>query len=353
MEPQYPVDELAIRLGAHWPAIVAAREYADRTRAELAGALTGIVPVDTSVVVFGSLARGELTAGSDVDWTLLLDGQAYAAHRDAAVAIGVAVADLGLKKEGREGTFGGLAFSHELVHYIGGGDDTNRNTTRRLLLLLESAAVGNPAAFRRVRSQLLRRYVDEDFGWQQGQTWNVPRFLLNDVARYWRTVAVDFAYKRRERQREGWALRTVKLRLSRKLTYAAGLLACFSCADVPLPSGAGPAERTLALVDHLERYLRQSPLDVVAATLLPYIGRGELSAVAEKLFAAYNDFLALLNDEVRRRELEDLPPEQAAKNATYESARDLGHDFQDALSTLFFDAPSGQLLQLTRAYGVF
>jgi predicted nucleotidyltransferase len=25
-------------------------------------------------VVFGSLARGEFTAGSDIDWTLLVDG---------------------------------------------------------------------------------------------------------------------------------------------------------------------------------------------------------------------------------------------------------------------------------------
>lgn len=353
MASQHPVDELALRLGAHWPALLAARAYADRTRADLADAVREIVPTDTSVVVFGSRARGELTAGSDVDWTLLLDGQAYAEHRDAAVEIGVAVADAGLKKEGREGTFGGLAFSHDLVHYIGGGDDTNRNTTRRLLLLLESAAVGNPDAFRRVRAQLLRRYVDEDFGWQQGQTSNVPRFLLNDVARYWRTVAVDFAYKRRERQREGWALRTVKLRLSRKLTYAAGLLACFSCADVPLPAGAGSVERTLALVDHLERCLRQSPLNVVAATLLPYVARGELHPTARQLFAAYDGFLGLLNDEARRGELEALPPEQATANATYEFARRLGHEFHEALSTLFFDAPSGHLPQLTRAYGVF
>src|SRR5882757_5008738 len=35
---------------------------------------------DTSFVVFGSLARGEWTSGSDLDWTYLIDGQANSDH---------------------------------------------------------------------------------------------------------------------------------------------------------------------------------------------------------------------------------------------------------------------------------
>src|SRR5580698_11498030 len=35
---------------------------------------------DTSLVVFGSLARGEWTDASDVDWTYLIDGQANSDH---------------------------------------------------------------------------------------------------------------------------------------------------------------------------------------------------------------------------------------------------------------------------------
>jgi len=35
---------------------------------------------DTSLVVFGSLARGEWTTGSDLDWTYLIDGGAKSAH---------------------------------------------------------------------------------------------------------------------------------------------------------------------------------------------------------------------------------------------------------------------------------
>jgi hypothetical protein len=49
------------------------------------------------------------------------------------------------------------------------------------------------------------------------QAFKVPRFLLDDLARYRRALTVDFAQKRRLRDRNGWVLQTAKLRMSRKL----------------------------------------------------------------------------------------------------------------------------------------
>jgi hypothetical protein len=181
------------------------------------------------VVVSGSLARNEFTAGSDVDWTLLIDGQADPQHYNLTAAINAIVGEIAAKPTGAEGTFSGMVFSHDLVHQIGGEDDTNRNTTRRLLLLLESSPVGRDDAYRRVIRNILNRYLLEDRGFWKGSQFRVPRFLQNDFARYWRTMAVDFAYKLRKRSGKGWAIRNTKLRMSRKFIYASGLLACYRC----------------------------------------------------------------------------------------------------------------------------
>jgi len=71
----------------------------------------------------------------------------------------------------------------------------------------------------RVLRVLLKRYLVDDFGYAMPPkaAARVPRFLLNDLVRYWRTMAVDFAAKRREREGAGWGLRNFKLRMSRKL----------------------------------------------------------------------------------------------------------------------------------------
>lgn len=85
---------------------------------------------DTSLVVFGSLARGEWTSGSDLDWTYLIDGGAKSAHLQITQDIQRVFEEKGLAEPGPTGTFGNMAFSHDIVHQIGGQNDTNRNTTQ-------------------------------------------------------------------------------------------------------------------------------------------------------------------------------------------------------------------------------
>lgn len=347
---------LQSRFRADWPALSAARTSAEIRFEQLQSTLEGAAPSDTSIVVFGSLARGEVTAKSDVDWTLLVDGQAHPSHLNAILDIEQRLVDAGMKEPAREGTFGGLAFSHDLLHHIGGNEDTNRNTTQRILLLLESHAVGDTAAHQRVVSQVLKRYIEEDFGLLvQGRNLSgVPRFLLNDIVRYWRTVAVDFAYKRRERNASGWALRTVKLRMSRTLTYAAGLAACFSCVMEAGASTAGsPSDRALRTVDHLERFLRQPPLEIMAWAASGDHANDRLLEAGHRLFDAYDRFIALLANEAHRQRLEKLLPSEAPDDPLYAEARTIGRSFQDALDEIFLTDNGTELFKLTRTYGVF
>lgn len=341
------------RLGAEWPFIAASQEKSaammERLRRELCH--PHLVPDGTTLVVFGSLARRELTGGSDVDWTLLVDGEADADHPLHAQRIRGRLREMGLTAPSAGGPFGSLTFSHDLIHRIGGDNDTNRNTTQRLLLLLESAPVGNRAAYDRVVGSVLARYVEEDLVSPGDTPYRVPRFLQNDIARYWRTMAVDFAHKRRERGAKGWALRTAKLRMSRKLLYAAGLLICFSC-DSAFPGArrGHPWRGAPEVVEYLQRLTGSTPLDIVAGVVLYYFG--ELSGVGERLFGAYDEFLGMLHDPELRGHLDTLPPSEADTDPVYQRVREVGTRFQDALTEIFFSEAT-PLRGLTIRYGVF
>jgi hypothetical protein len=344
--------QLQQKLGLRWPAIARCRAASAARLDQLHHGLAQFTSEDASVVVFGSLARAEHTSGSDIDWTLLVDGQTFpellAAADDASVWIRER-----FRGPGREGTFGSLSFSHELVHHIGGAADTNRNLTQRILLLLESLPIGRAEAYTRVVRALLERYISEDFGWSHSPRQSyVPRFLQNDIARYWRTVAVDFAYKRKERAGEGWALRTVKLRLSRKLTYAAGLVACFRCSLLrdlhPGFEQLPIAERARVAVEEMEAFLRSSPLEMLAWAYL-HFGIEESAAA---LFGSYDRFLEMMDSDERNR-LAGLSLAEAPSDALFRTARDLGDTFQDALDELFLPRSGGGFYELTRTYGVF
>lgn len=351
------LDDVATMTGESWPSILAANDGAEQKRSELRAALekARLIPADTSVVVYGSLARGELTKGSDVDWTLLVDGQADESHLTIRHAISQIFTNAGLKGPGPTGVFGGLAFSSEIVHRIGGEADTNRNTTQRILLLLESKALGGDAVRARVIKQLLRRYLSDDRGYHLTHGWKVrvPRFLLNDVVRYWRTMAVDFASKRRERNDKGWALRNLKLRMSRKLLFTAGFIACLSCElhpPDPLKDGekfAGAEAFYDELVRHLERCLEQSPIEALAQELVRYHAKEP----ARKIIGAYDEFLSVLNGN-RRDELDNLGLDDALKNDVFKKAEDTANRFQEGLSEFFFST-NEQLTKAAQRYGVF
>jgi hypothetical protein len=244
----------------------------------------------------------------------------------------------------------GLATGHDIIHKIGGGDDTNRNMTQRVLLLLESKPIGQREAYDRALKGVLRCYVFEDFGLAQNAN-HMPRFLQNDIARYWRTVAVDFAYKQRQRVGKGWALRTIKLRLSRKLTYAAGLLTCFTAGNDPTyKSPTNPQHDLHGVVDQLWRQCQMTPLELIASVLIQY---EDLYGAARNLFDAYDKFLLVLDDSEKREQLEKLAPSDAGSDRVFRESREVGRRFQEALNRIFLESNSSRLDEQTKKYGVF
>lgn len=347
-----PIQTLADKLGCAWPNIERSQALTDATRARLHDVLRDQDPSDTSIVVFGSLARGEYTPGSDVDWTLLIDGQADEDHYTRAQTIGQILQRERFNEPGPSGVFGNVAFSHPILHQIGGQEDTNKNLTQRILLLLESAAIGKDEAHERVLRLVLARYVEDDRGLLYGSGASlVPRFLINDFVRYWRTVAVDFVSKQRERS-HGWALRNAKLRMSRKLIFVSGLLACFSLRlsgqGEPWISARGEVI-TPRLIAFLRERMRVQPLSSLAeAVLRP----GVSAETARLLFDAYDAFLGILADTERREHLKKLPLDALGSDAVFSDIRTLGKRFQQGLDRLFFEEDK-DIAELIKLYGVF
>src|SRR5258708_21022379 len=104
-------------------------------------------------------------------------------------------------------------------------------------------------------------------------------------------MAVDFAHKLRARAGEGWAIRNLKLRMSRKLLYVAGLLGCFRChLDVPAEAHSRAFDRPEHQVEALERVysiFAPTPLEIVAEFLDT---RPHLDSVSKEFFTAYDGF---------------------------------------------------------------
>ncbi|MCS6915588.1 MAG: hypothetical protein RMK29_00225 [Myxococcales bacterium] len=354
LAPGSDLDRLARRLGCPLPAIERARQRTPAVRAALGRLAADLCSEDCSLVVYGSLARAEWTPGSDVDWTLLVDGRASPTHLEVVRALSRRLDEGGYCRPGPSGVFGSITFSHDLYNRIGGQQDSNDNTTQRVLLLLESVAPAHPAARERTLRLLVERYLADDRGLLHSRRPRlVPRYLANDIVRYWRTMAVDFVDKQRGRGGAGWALRYAKLRLSRKLLFVSGMLACLGC-ELFIPPEvraalSGPERSVAPLAQHLLSFLRRPPLEVVAHALLHTEVRPETAA---QLLGAYDAFLAILEDDEQRKHLRQLPPDRLSDDPVFTQVSQLGRRFQEALAHMFFrDDPN--LTRLMIDYGVF
>lgn len=351
--PESPLAKLERRLGRSWSNIEQSRTATEELVAKLAKELEWLTASDCSLVVFGSLARQEVVEGSDLDWALLIDGLADPKHQQLVHEIGANI-PRSFRPPGREGTFGRMIVSHELIHRIGGEEDTNSNTTRRILLLLESLTIGPTVAHERVIRTILERYLGEDRGLWYGRSQRVvPRFLLNDIVRYWRTMTVDFAYKQYERGGKGFAIRNVKLRLSRKLIFVSGLVLCFAPAILLDGESAtelrSKRENLPRLIELLLPWLRLSPLEKLAKVLLLF---DEHADAARRLMDSYDGFLGLLGDTVMRGELESVSYDELGGSRAFREGLNYSREFQEALESIFLRS-EGLLTDLTLKYGVF
>jgi hypothetical protein len=333
-----PLERLEAQTGRPFAALRAARERTARRLAERAALLDGLsLDRSAAVVLMGSWGRHELTGGSDDDYVVLVRGLAPGGGWGAEQATAAQVAERfardpgGFGAPGRQGVFAEVVYSAELMH-VGLDDDTNTNLTRRMLLVLESVAACHADVLAGVRRDLIQDYLRDAL-----RDHRPPRFLLNDVVRYWRTIGVDFVAKGRERGGAGWGLRNAKLRSSRKLLFASGLLPVLRCHEL----------RAEAIAPLLAEQLAMPPTDRVADAFLRY-GAGAAGADA---LAAYDAVLALLDDDEARAELRALENRAAAAaSPRWREVAELGATIEQRLLALLFETELGPIAQ---RYAVF
>lgn len=322
---------LAERAGVEIPAITAARQLTATRLQELRQRLLAELELDADAALafVGSWGRGELTADSDDDWLIVVAGGERATVRPSPARVGDLLAG---RPPGPEQVFAQVAFAATMAGQIGLQADTNANLTRRLLLLLESCAVIGEDALRDTRDSILDGYLAT-----RSRDHRPPLFLLNDVVRYWRTIAVDFEGKDRARGGAGWGLRNGKLRTSRKLLFASALLPILECHRMTRAQ--------------MRAYLRAQfacpPLDRVAAAFLAY----DAIDLGARLLVAYDRFIELIDDPRSRRELEALSEDRSHSSAVFGEVRAIADQVQAALLALMFD--DRRLSRVTREYAVF
>lgn len=321
------------------------RAFADEAQGELRTAHDGddfdveAAPLD--VVVFGSYARQEATTESDFDHLVIAHGLCAdprasrlllrradrlrdLPRRQALLteAVLFASAEDGPKQvspPGKTSLFGRVVSATDLVERIGLEQDTNRSQTVRMLLLEESESLLRDDLHEELLRNVLRRYLSDYDAPKQGP----PRFLVNDVVRYWHTLTVDYAAKRYEQINPEWGLRYLKLIISRKLAYAGTLASLLSC---------GPEQP--ADEDYLFSQFRIPPLARLAQLHSALDAEEHRRALADCLTTA-DWFTGRLGDPSFREDVKSVRDRDSAVPA-FQEAREQARLIQAALETLFF-----------------
>ena len=285
-------------------------KYSECKLNELRSRLEKLQLGNNIVMVCGSYARREASEYSDIDFCIVSDNT----NEDSSLIQSVksAIKEVVPNGPSENGAFGDRVNRKEILQNIGGKDDKNENFTRRALLLLEGEWLFNKQGLQYFRRKVLEHYIREDMTDHQ-----LALFLLNDIIRYYRTVAVDYEFKTSESNNpKPWGIRNIKLVFSRKLLYASGLFSVAITADCERDKKISKLEDLFKLP--------------VMERMTSICGASKIEPVLE----SYNFFLEQLEDPEVRDFLMNLEISGRDK-ALFRELKNEGHRFTRELLKLF------------------
>lgn len=327
------------------------RSQVDGLRASLERSFPIETPGQICVVLSGSFARLEATHNSDWDSLVIVNElpDDLRVVKNIVREVDTIRREKGIGGAGQTGLFGEYAIAGELMGRIGLQSDSNVNMTRRLSLLTESVSVYNAGLRTTLIETILARYCDdyhEDSDREQTKPIRVPRFLLNDIVRYWRTLAVDFGAKQWSSIQDDWHLRRIKLLTSRKVLFAGSLASLFlverACSDRETPYSA--------LIEHLLTQVDKSPL----ARLMSAYGESDDQGKEglRAILAAYSNYIEVLQRTESRNLLQRKAESDGSRASAIQSeVEEICAKIQDGLEQVFFS--NGLFSELTARYAIF
>ena len=284
--------------------------YSECKLGELRDRLGRLPLGDAAVLVCGSYARREASEHSDIDFFIIsrdTNGEHFPIED-----IRSEIRNIVPNEPSKDGAFGVTVSREWILGNIGGDDDDNQNITRRILFLLEGEWLFNEEEFKCFRREILEKYIRKNMTDHQ-----LALFLLNDVIRYYRTVAVDYEFKISDSENsKPWAIRNIKLVFSRKLLYASGLFSIAMTAD------RARDEKIEILESLFELPVMKRMIDICG------------SAEMDPVLASYNRFLSVLEDSDDRRHLETLEKSDRS-DLRFRHIKNEGHHFTRELLKVF------------------
>ncbi len=286
------------------------REYSEKKLKELRDRLADLPPPTEVVLTCGSYARREASPSSDIDFFIIsqLPNEDLPWVEEAKTAIN----DVVPTEPAKGGAFGNVEYRDAMLRNIGGENDDNQKITRRMLFLLEGEWLFNEEGLQSVRRQILEHYIGEAMTDHQ-----LALFLLNDILRFYRTIAVDYEFKTVEGENpKPWGIRNIKLIFSRKLLYASGLFSVAMTADRARDQK----------IEILERLFEMPVVD----RMISICGKSNMESVLK----CYYHFLDRLEDPEVRDCLKALKKTERS-HPLFRELKNEGHHFTRELLKLF------------------